>query len=116
MKKSNASKVLVTGGTGFLGRALMDHLQEKGEKHVRVLTTAPQEWLQESGVEVIEGSITSPEMVAVALEGVKHVYHLAGRVSRNEDEQRPMYSVHVDGTRILCEAARKAGVKRIVMA
>jgi dihydroflavonol-4-reductase len=113
--KSAASKVLVTGGTGFLGRALLDHLAERAEK-IRVLTTSTPDWIHKLDVEIIEGSITSPEIVAVAVEGVQQIYHLAGRVSRNEEEKRAMYSVHIDGTRILCEAAKKARVRRIVMA
>ena len=113
--KSASSKVLVTGATGFLGRQLLDHLLERGEK-IRVLTTSTPDWIHKLDVEIIEGSITSPEIVAVAVEGVQQIYHLAGRVSRNDEEKRAMYSVNIDGTRILCEAAKKVRVRRIVMA
>lgn len=122
-KKSNVGQskpktgtTLVTGGTGFLGKELLSHLRSHGEKQVRVLTTSAPQWLGEMGVEILEGSITSTETVTAAVDGVKHIYHLAGKVSRNEEDQRSMYSIHVDGTRILCEAAKEAGVKRIVMA
>src|SRR2546426_1175820 len=114
--KSKNSRVLVTGATGFLGKHLVEHLQEKGDKNIRVLTTNTPDWMQENGSEIIEGSITSPEIVTIAVDGVQQIYHLAGRVSRNEDDKRSMYAVHVDGTRILCEAARRAGVQRIVLA
>jgi dihydroflavonol-4-reductase len=114
--KSNAPKLLVTGATGFLGKHLLDSLFEHGEKQIRILTTSCPEWLRNKDVEVIEGSVTSPEIVAVAVEGVQQIYHLAGRVSRSDEEKRPMFAVHVDGTRILCEAAKKARVRRIVMA
>ncbi len=114
--KASPSKILVTGGTGFLGKHLVEHLLASGEQQLRVLTKSAPEWLQDLGVEVIEGSITAPEIVNIAVEGVKQIYHLAGYVSRSDDEQRAMYSVHVDGTRILCEAAKEAGVRRIVMA
>ena len=109
-------KILVTGATGFLGRHLLEHLFHRGEKQVRILTTSAPDWLQSCDVEVIEGSITSPEIVKVALEGVQQVYHLAGRVSRSDDEKRQMFAVHVDGTRILCELAVASGVRRIVLA
>jgi dihydroflavonol-4-reductase len=46
---------------------------------------------------------------------VTHVYHLAGFVSRKPADAHRMFSIHVHGTRILCEAALKAGVKRILM-
>lgn len=114
--KSKNNRILVTGATGFLGKHLIEHLLEKGEKNIRVLTTSAPDWLQENGLELIEGSITSPEIVSIALEGVQLIYHLAGRVSRNDADKRSMYAVHVDGTRILCEAARQAGVQRIVLA
>ncbi|MCI0416825.1 NAD-dependent epimerase/dehydratase family protein [bacterium] len=114
--KTPSSKILVTGGTGFLGKHLVEELLQRGEKQIRVLTTSPPEWLQTLDVEVVEGSVTSAEIVKVAVEGVQQIYHLAGRVSRNDEEKREMYAVHVDGTRILCEAAIKAGARRMVLA
>src|SRR5919205_409916 len=73
---------LVTGGTGFLGAHLVRQLVEDGVKPLRVMATTAPAWLAELGVETIEGSITDPESVARAVEGVAEVYHLAGRVSR----------------------------------
>jgi dihydroflavonol-4-reductase len=115
-KAPASNKILVTGATGFLGRHLLEHLLHKGEKLVRILTTSSPDWLQSYDVEVIEGSITSPEIVRVALDGVQQVYHLAGRVSRSDDDKRQMFAVHVDGTRILCELAIESSVRRIVLA
>jgi dihydroflavonol-4-reductase len=107
---------LVTGGTGFLGAHLVRLLVEEGAGPVRVLSTSSPAWLEELGVETLAGSITSPDMVARAVEGVAEVYHLAGRVSREPEDAHLMYRLHVEGTRLLCEAARVAGVKSIVMA
>jgi dihydroflavonol-4-reductase len=107
---------LVTGGTGFLGAHLVRQLVADGLKNLRVLTTSAPAWLTELGIEAVEGSITNLQDVARAVEGVAEVYHLAGRVSREQDEAREMYAIHVEGTRYLCEAARAAGVKSIVMA
>jgi dihydroflavonol-4-reductase len=115
-QKQTAPKILITGATGFLGRHLLEHLLHRGEKQLRVLTTSAPDWLQSCDVEVIEGSITSREILKIALEGVQQVYHLAGRVSRNDEEKRQMYAVHVAGTRILCEGAVASGVRRIVLA
>ncbi|MBV8859235.1 MAG: NAD-dependent epimerase/dehydratase family protein [Acidobacteria bacterium] len=107
---------LVTGGTGFLGSHLVRLLVEEGAATVRVLSTSTPAWLEELGVETFKGSITSPEDVRRACEGVAEVYHLAGRVSREPGDAHTMYELHVTGTRVLCEAAAGAGVKSIVLA
>jgi dihydroflavonol-4-reductase len=107
---------LITGGTGFLGAHLVRQLVEAGAKNLRVLATSNPAWLAELGVETITGSITKAEDVQRAVEGVAEIYHLAGRVSRDEEDAREMYSIHVDGTRILCDAAARAGVETMVIA
>jgi dihydroflavonol-4-reductase len=110
-------KTLVTGGTGFLGAHLLRQLIEDGVKNIRVLTTSAPSWLTALDVEILEGSITQAEDVRRAVEGVAEIYHLAGRVSQDEADTREMYAVHVDGTRLLCDAAARAGsVKTIVLA
>ncbi len=107
---------LVTGGTGFLGQHLVRLLVAEGVENVRVFSTSAPSWLSESGVESIQGSITSPQDVARAVEGVAEIYHLAGRVSLNKEDAHEMFALHVEGTRVLCQAAATAGVKSIVMA
>ncbi|MCA1631758.1 MAG: NAD-dependent epimerase/dehydratase family protein, partial [Acidobacteria bacterium] len=107
---------LVTGGTGFLGSHLVRRLVEAGVKNVRVFSTSAPAWLAEAGVESVAGSITNAEDVRRAVENVGSVYHLAGLVSRRQADAHRMYAVHVDGTRLLCEAARAAGVKSMVLA
>jgi dihydroflavonol-4-reductase len=107
---------LVTGGTGFLGSHLVRLLVAEGVREVRVLATSAPGWLEELGVEAVRGSVTSPEDLARAVEGVGEIYHLAGRVSRGPADAHQMYHLHVEGTRLLCEAAAAAGVRSIVMA
>jgi dihydroflavonol-4-reductase len=113
-------KTLITGGTGFLGSHLVHGLARSargaaGDIRVMVQSTPPA-WLRDLGVELVSASVTRPDDVARALDGVDRVYHLAGMVSHKPSDGHRMYAVHVDGTRILCEAAVRAGVKRIVMA
>jgi dihydroflavonol-4-reductase len=107
---------LVTGGTGFLGRHLVQQLLDAGVKNIRVLTTSAPGWLREMAVESVEGSINDPDSVKRAVDGALEVYHLAGKVSNDRDDARAMHTVHVEGTRLLCDAARNAGVRTIVMA
>jgi dihydroflavonol-4-reductase len=112
-------KTLVTGGTGFLGSHLVSGLARSSRGaagDIRVMVqSAPPAWLRELGVELVQGSVTKADDVARALDGVDRVYHLAGMVSHKPSDGHRMYTVHVDGTRTLCEAAVRAGVKRIVM-
>ena len=107
---------LITGGTGFLGAHLVRQLVDSGAKDIRVMATSIPEWLTGLGVDTFEGSVTNPEDVARAVEGVTEIYHLAGKVAREKEDAREMYKLHVEGTRLLCDAAKKAGVKTMVMA
>jgi dihydroflavonol-4-reductase len=110
------AKTLITGGSGFLGAHLVKQLIERGETDLRLLISGIAPDSLPGEIEIVNGSITSSEAVARAVEGVEKIYHLAGKVSRNADDTRAMNAVHIDGTRILCNAAKSAGVKRIVMA
>ena len=117
--KSADAPTLVTGGTGFLGTHLLQSLarDESVRRRLRVLAhSAPPAWLRELGVEIVSGSVTSPDDMKRALDGVRDVYHLAGLVSHKRSDAHKMYAAHVDGTRVVCEAAVKEGVRRIVMA
>ncbi|MDT7541806.1 MAG: hypothetical protein QOE33_1710 [Acidobacteriota bacterium] len=106
---------LVTGGTGFLGGHLVRQLVATGERRVRVFSTSSPAWLKELDVESLTGSITNADDVRRAVEGAERVYHLAGMVSRDERDAHKMYPLHVEGTRLLCEAARAVGVNSIVL-
>ncbi len=103
-------KTLVTGATGFLGSHLIALLDRQS---LRVLV---RESRPESDIEVVEGSVVDQGAVEKAVDGVERIYHLAGKVSRNLDDVRELYRVHVEGTTTLCRAAKTAGVKRIVLA
>jgi dihydroflavonol-4-reductase len=110
-------KTLITGATGFLGSHLLKQLLAAGDAaDLRVFSQSRRESLHAAGVEVVAGSITDEAAVARAVAGVDHIYHLAGFVSRKPDDGARMYEVHVEGTRLLCQAARAAKVKRMVMA
>src|SRR2546423_9099645 len=114
--KKVPATTLITGGTGFLGSHLVRQLVESGSKDIRVMATSIPDWLNGLGVDTFEGSIINEDDVARALDGVTEIYHLAGKVSRDKDDAREMYQLHIDGTRMLCDAAKKAGAKTIVLA
>jgi dihydroflavonol-4-reductase len=116
IEKRHRAATLITGGTGFLGSHLVRQLVSEGAKDIRVMATTIPDWLVELGVETFAGSITNAGDVKRAVEGISEVYHLAGKVSRENESAREMYAVHVEGTRLLCEAAKAAAVKSMVLA
>ena len=108
-------KVLVTGATGFAGGVLARRLREAGAE-VRVLVRS-REKLDAKGLadmDCVEGSVTDPEAVRIAVEGVAVVYHLAAVYREGGIGDEVYEDVHVGGTRNLCEASLAAGVKRFV--
>lgn len=109
-------KILITGGTGFLGTHVVRQLLAAGEKNLRVMASRVPAWMTDAGVEPIEGSVTEPADVAAAVKNVSAVYHLAGRVSRDNSDARAMNKIHIDGTRILASAAKEAGAKTFLLA
>lgn len=109
-------KILITGGTGFLGSEIVRQFLAAGEKNLRVLASSVPAWMTDAGVEPFAGSVTDRERVGEAVKDVSVVYHLAGKVSRDNDDAAAMNRVHVEGTRVLCEAAAAAGVQTMVLA
>jgi dihydroflavonol-4-reductase len=110
------SKLLVTGASGFLGTHLLERLLDSGADRLRVLARARLPELEERGVDVIEGSVLDEAALKKAATGVSAVFHLAGKVSRDPEDAREMYRVHVEGTTRLCRAAKAAGVERVLLA
>jgi dihydroflavonol-4-reductase len=109
-------KILITGGTGFLGTHVVRQFLEAGETNLKVMASHVPEWMKDAGVKAMEGSVTDREDVAKACKNVSAIFHLAGKVSRDNGDAMPMNNVHLNGTRILCEAATAAGVSTMVLA
>ncbi len=113
---------LVTGGAGFIGSSLAERLLESGET-VRILDdfSSGRRSNVESlrgKLEVVEGSIVDPAIVARCMQGVGVVFHEAAipSVARSvEDPARSMLA-NVQGTTVVLDGARRAGVKRVIFA
>src|SRR6478609_806229 len=109
------TSVLVTGATGFLGEHLCRVLVEQGHI-VRGLARTRSAVLESVGVEHIRGDVLTGDELDKALDGVSAVFHLAGAVSRDPDDQQRMMRLHVDGTRRVLERMAAANVRRMILA
>ncbi|MCY1016276.1 NAD-dependent epimerase/dehydratase family protein [Pyxidicoccus sp. MSG2] len=108
-------KLLVTGGTGFLGTHLVPRLLTAGHS-VRLIGRSKPSGTAFAGAEYAPGDLKDRDAVRRALAGVDAVYHLAGLVSFQPKDARKMFELHVDSTRELLRDVREAGVKRVVLA
>ena len=102
-------RILVTGGSGFVGRAVVGQLRASGHD-VRILSRrrpAP-----ECGADWSAGSILEPDSLSQAFIGVDAVVHLVGIIS--EIGGQTYERVHVEGTVNVLDGARSAGVSRVV--
>lgn len=115
-------KVLVTGGAGFIGSHLAEGLINAGNQVVVLddLSTGRKSNLAsiQPRITLIEGSINDPKVVAEAVKGVEVVFHLAALPSVQRSVEAPLLSHEAcaTGTLNVLDAARKAGVRRLVYA
>ncbi len=108
--------VLVTGATGFLGLTLVTELVKQGQS-VRVLARDEGKARAQFGetVTIIRGEITNLQQVQRAVDGVTHIYHLAGRLYHPSIPAAVYRQVHVEGTCTLLEACcGQSQLRRIV--
>ena len=107
--------ILVTGGTGFVGRNVVRKLVEEGKEKVRCLVRkqSRRQVLEGLGVEFVEGDITSPGTLEKAMKGVKTVVNIVGIIVEKPPEVT-FERIHAEGTANVVNAARKAGVKKFV--
>jgi nucleoside-diphosphate-sugar epimerase len=97
-------RVLVTGGSGFIGQHLVERLVGRGDEVVcLVRKTSRVDALRSLGVRLVEGDVTTPESLPEALRGVEVVYHVAGCIRATD--LRKMDHINETGTACVVEAA-----------
>ncbi|MEZ0051596.1 3beta-hydroxy-delta5-steroid dehydrogenase/steroid delta-isomerase [Mycobacterium sp. MAA66] len=116
---TDLGRVLVTGGSGFVGANLVTELLDRGHE-VRSFDRVPSPLPANPRLQTVVGDITNPDDVAAAVAGIDTIIHTAaiidlmGGASVTEEYRTRSFSVNVGGTKNLVEAGRAAGVKRFV--
>ncbi len=107
--------VLVTGGSGFLGSAVVRTLLARGSR-VRALvrSSSPPDNLRALDCETVAGDLTDQASLKAAMQGVRHLFHVAADYRFWARDPSVILRVNVDGTRSLMREALSAGVERIV--
>jgi dihydroflavonol-4-reductase len=107
-------KTLVTGATGFVGRAVVEALLARG-REVRVLARRPgHPSLQGLDVEAVRGDLTEPASLVAAVRDCSRLFHVAADYRLWVPDPARMYGTNVAGTRSLLQAALEAGLERVV--
>ena len=113
---------MITGGCGFIGSHIAEALVARGES-VRILDNLSSGYEQNLAafrdrVDVLIGDVRDPADLDAAMADVRFVFHEAALVSVFDSVERPLdnHAINLTGTLNVLEAARRAGVKRIVMA
>ncbi len=106
------TRVLVTGGTGFIGQHLVAALVARDRK-VRVLDRRSP-LCASPGVEYVSGSVLDSGLVDESLRGIDEVYHLAGLPGMWLPKKSDFHAVNFQGTEVVIAAARRRGVARFL--
>jgi 2-alkyl-3-oxoalkanoate reductase len=109
-------KVLVTGGTGFTGKALVRRLLDEGDQVIALdyqegLKT---EELRQWGAKVVIGTVTDKEIVKQVMVGIDIVHHLAAAFREMDVPNTYYHEINVEGTKIVLEEAYRQKVKKFI--
>ncbi len=117
--KTELGRVLVTGGSGFVGANLVTELLDRGYT-VRSFDRAPSPLTEHPALEVLQGDIRDPHTVAAAVGNIDTVFHTAavidllGGASVTDEYRQRSFAVNVEGTKNLVHAAQAADVDRFI--
>ena len=104
--------IFVTGGSGFLAINLIRYLRERGFKRIRTLDIAPFDYPEADEIDHVLGDVRDKAAVAKCMEGPKWVVHTAAALPLYSEAD--ILSTEIDGCANVLDAARDAGVERVV--
>jgi dihydroflavonol-4-reductase len=109
------SRAFVTGGSGVVGRALVERLRERGDEVVALARSDDaQATLERRGARVVRGDLFDGEALLRGMDGCETVFHVAGVNSLCPEDPTPMLRANVDGPPAVVRAAARAGVRRVL--
>ncbi len=106
--------ILVTGGSGLLGAALIETLLSKGEKVKAIYNKTPLPSFNNDNLVQVQCDILDVLQLEEVMEGITQLYHCAGLVSFHKKDVEKLYKVNVEGTANIVDAAIGAGVKKML--
>jgi dihydroflavonol-4-reductase len=108
-------KILVTGGSGFVGSHVVRELAARGDDlRLLVRRGSSLDHLADIEFERVGGDVLDRRAVGRAVKGVDRVFHIAGTTSMLAQQRRRVFDLNVRGTRIVLEESLAAGVERVV--
>lgn len=109
------SRVFVTGGSGFVGRALVERLLSRGDEVVTLARSSQSEAaLGALGATVARGDILDEDAMCAAMAGCSVAFNVAGVNTLCVEDAGPMIAANVEGPSALVQAAARAGIPRVV--
>ncbi len=110
------TRALVTGSTGFVGANLAFALVDRGVEVVGLRRrSSPQDAVRGLDISFATGDVLIPESLLPAMKGIDWLFHVAAIADYWRMPPEMVYRVNVEGTRNILEAARQAGVRRVIL-
>ncbi len=110
------ARVFLTGGSGFIGGALIPRLHARGDQVVGLARSdVAARTLAERGAEVVRGNVLDQDSMARAMAGCDTAFHVAGLNSHCPKDPGMMMRVNVEGPQNAVRAAAAAGIERVLL-